>query len=314
MQAFQVPLNSFTLSVCASAGDNQELLSVLHEMREEIRNVRQRIDHDDTSEAISQYPVEKYECLLQELQLSLLVVEAPDEAPQSGSGSTSLYTWDERTEPQQSEDCISFLKGHLKFPCSCVLRAIDKRADFLSVHANALGTTMGLKGTSDLAVLDRAFVTALALRAGIILLFKLKKDIQERDARQAQLQTISGNRVSQFCPVVVLTDLRESWRFYWIKDKDLCMMSIRSASQAFNIMDQLFASHSDPQRDVSAVLPQLLINRTQLRAAQEPANVSPQHEDDDYQMDLLTQGEQMEVDRKRVMLFAAEHIPWMMYS
>jgi len=308
MQAFQVPLNSFTLSVCASAGDNQELLSVLHEMREEIRNVRQRIDHDDTSEAISQYPVEKYECLLQELQLSLLVVEAPDEAPQSGSGSTSLYTWDERTEPQQSEDCISFLKGHLKFPCSCVLRAIDKRADFLSVRASALGTTMGIKGTSDLAVLDSDLANALVPRAGIILLFELKKEIQERDVRQAQLQTISANRVSQFRPVVVLTDLRESWRYYWIKDRSLCMMLARSASQAWDILNALLASHSAPQIHVSAVLSQDLINRTQLAVTQKPANVSSQHENDDYQMDLLTQEEQEEAERKHVMLFAAEHI------
>ena len=314
MQAFQVPLNLFTLSVCASAGDHQALLSVLHELKEEVRHVRQRIDHDDTSEAISQYPVGKYDCLLEELQLSLLVVEAPDEVPQSGSGSTSFYMWDERTEPQQSEDCISFLTGHLKFPRSCVLRAIDKRADFLSVHANALGTTMGIKGTSDLAVLDRDFENALAPRAGIILLFELKKEIQERDARQAQLQTISGNRVSQFRPVVVLTDLRESWRYYWIKDRNLCMMSPRSALQAWDILNALLASHSAPQSDVSAVLSQDLINRTQLAVTQKPANVSSQHENDDYQMDLLTQEEREEAERKHVMLFAAEHIPWMMYS
>jgi len=281
---------------------------------EEVRHVRQRIESDQTSEAISEYPVEKYQRLFEELQLSLLVVQAPDDAPQIGSGNMSLFKWDERTEPQQIEDCLSFLKDHLKIPRCCVLRAIDKWVGFLSVHSKSLGTTVGIRGTSDLAVLDRGFDSALTPRAGIIVLLELKKDPQPKDVRQAHLELIAACRISQFRAVVVLTDLRESWRFYWIKDKDLCMMSIRSASQAFNIMDQLFASHSDPQRDVSAVLPQLLINRTQLRAAQEPANVSPQHEDDDYQMDLLTQGEQMEVDRKRVMLFAAEHIPWMMYS
>ena len=92
------------------------------------------------------------------------------------------------------------------------------------------------------------------------------------------------------------------------------MMSPRSAFQAWDILNALLASHSAPQSDVSAVLSQDLINRTQLAVTQKPANVSSQHENDDYQMDLLTQEEREEAERKHVMLFAAEHIPWMMYS
>jgi len=278
-------------------------------MEGELRTVRQKLESREGSEAISKYPVVKYQQLVQELGLTLVPIEL--DFGQAQMPSSVTYQWDDSGERQQADECLSYLSRQLSIPKSCVLQSVDNEKSFLDVSKSHLGTSHGLQGTSDIAVLDRDMVRHSVKRAGILVLFELKKAVAEGDVRQAQLELIASCKISQFRPVVVLTDLQEEWRTFWLCGKQICM-TICSRAQALFFLNRLLASHDNPGLDLRSVLPDELIDRTLLSSAV-PSQSGPGYADaeDDYQDSLLTKEEQIEQERQWIMSTAAKHLPWM---
>jgi hypothetical protein len=300
------------LAGAAAGGVQESLQPLLHAIQELKVDIFKKLDTDRSTEAISKYPSGKFQQLCTDLHLTPLDVSAPVDQENSNE-EVSPFVWGDRSEPKHMEACLRHLEKYLHINGDCVLKSVDNRSDFLSVNAQTLGSAVGIQGTSDIALLDEKLATQDVPRAGILVLFELKKKAEEKDVRQAQLQLIAACKISNFRPVVVLTDLGLYWRFYWLKERNICMMIMSSASQAYNTLNQLLASHNNHDAGVNGLLPESLINRTRLVSSRTLTG-AVQDDYDDYQETLMTKQERVEAQHKQIMLFAADRIPWMMYS
>ena len=92
-----------------------------------------------------------------------------------------------------------------------------------------------MNGTSDIAIIDSKFDEEMLPQAGIVTLFELKKQVTPEHVLQAHLELIAASRLLQLQPVVVLTDLINTWKIYWIQDAKICIMGLMH-SQAFQVM------------------------------------------------------------------------------
>jgi hypothetical protein len=289
-------------------------VEVLKSLDDRLKNIECILHDDHTSEAISHYPADKYRRLLGQLKLDPLVVDWKAKS----KNKDDIFKWNSETEPKQLSGCKLFMESRLQLPSSCILQSVDNNPHFLDTTAQTMGTSVGIRGTSDLAILDKELHNQGFSRSAIRLLFELKKSPTDQDVQQAVLELISASMMSCYLPVVVLTDLGVDWRFYWLFKNKICIMKIQSALDGFNIIDVLLQSQCESTHGKNtqvASLPELLINRTKLSVAQASAMVLAPQEYDDYQDGLMTDEERVDAEHKRIKLFAVESIPWMvMYS
>ena len=298
------------------AGSSVEILQCLNQVDGRLKSIECTLHDDHSSEAISHYSVEKYRRLLGQLKLDPMVVDW--KLPETQSKKVKAFKWNDETEPKQISMCEKFIGDNIMLPSSCILQSVDKKSHFLDTAAKTMGTSVGIRGTSDLAILDKKLHEQGFSRSAIRLLVELKKSPTDQDVQQAVLQLISASIISCYPPVVLLTDLGFDWRFYSLFESEICIMQIQSPSDGFNLINMLLQSQCENERGNSTqdiLLPEHLIKRTKLSVAHASAMMPAPQEYDDYQDWLMTDEERVEADHKQIKLFAMESIPWMvMYS
>ena len=72
--------------------------------------------------------------------------------------------------------------------------------------------------------MDESFYSVLDYHSGIRAGFKLKKTAQDLDINQAIAELIVTNILSNYAVFLVLTDLNNSWIFYWLSNDRTIMM------------------------------------------------------------------------------------------
>lgn len=72
------------------------------------------------------------------------------------------------------------------------------------------------KETTDIATVESSCVQCHNIVGGIHMEIELKKQLNERHIRQAVMELLTANCLSNYPVVITPTDLRREWVFYWI--------------------------------------------------------------------------------------------------
>jgi hypothetical protein len=87
----------------------------------------------------------------------------------------------------------------------------------LTVSNTMLGTTHSIRGTTDLAFVEVEHHKNNMNRIDLHVMWELEKDAARAHCvRTFHLELIVAARMPNFALVVVLTDLCDDWRFYWL--------------------------------------------------------------------------------------------------
>ncbi len=140
----------------------------------------------------------------------------PVASPEGGGAPSRGFQWTQATEPQQMDACLTWLAAHIDLPRDKRFVDLRKTQDMLNVATVAAPwLPFHLKGTADVAIVDRACVSSGFVSRGLLVIFEFKKAVADIDGRQAIAEFIAADIHSNFSVVLVLTDLNNTWRFFW---------------------------------------------------------------------------------------------------
>ncbi|RUS13953.1 hypothetical protein BC937DRAFT_94551 [Endogone sp. FLAS-F59071] len=122
------------------------------------------------------------------------------------------FVWNNSKEDAQTSCYLQWLNDH-----------VTLSEDVQVYHNSSLPLTTSsvsklstLRGTFNVAFVNKACVLDANVRAGIRVVMKLKKKVVDADSVQAIAELLAENILSQHPVVTVLTDLRDIWRFFWL--------------------------------------------------------------------------------------------------
>ena len=286
-----------------------DIQGAFEEVKAEIRNVRQKLEESDAV-SMSKCPKGKYDIIIQDMGLGLELVHAPDDIQ---GEITQAFQWEPSlTEQKQLLPCLNYLQTNILIPQDCKWKIVDTQQGFLSVPIECSGSRYNLNGTSDIGIIDSEFDDQLLPRAGILVLFELKKRLATEHVQQAHLELIAASRLSQLQPVVVLTDLKDAWNMYWIQNDKICIMGL-TRSQAFQVISLVLQQvYKKAPQETSFQLPDKLVKRTKLERGSY-GRQAVAFDEEDYQDMLLSPAERYQKDRQCIMAAASRVLPWCTY-
>ncbi|CAG8628768.1 13939_t:CDS:2 [Cetraspora pellucida] len=165
------------------------------------------------------------------------------------------FVWDERNEDQHAKDVkddhdqvcrrgyMSYLSDNISISSKFIWYDPKPKKDLLNINDSSL--PYSISGTTDVLVMDESFYRVLDYRSGIQAGFELKKEVQDSDTNQAIAELIVTNLVSNHAVFIVLTDLNNTWIFYWLTNDNLIMMSRTNSRDALAIIEMALAE--DPK-------------------------------------------------------------------
>ena len=159
------------------------------------------------------------------------------------------FVWDERAENQHAEDqkdlqgrvtkrgYMNYLRDNISISSTLVWYDPKSKKDLLNV--NDVSLPYSISGTTDVLVMDESFYSVLDYRSGIRAGFELKKMVQDLDVNQAIAELIATNILSNYAVFLVLTDLNNSWIYYWLSsDSTIMMFRAVNSSNALDIIER----------------------------------------------------------------------------
>jgi len=162
--------------------------------------------------AISQVTVGEYAQFLQELDLSCDYFQL--EVNPSGKHNTPKFKWSRGTEVQHSVDYMNWLNNYIQVPADLQFYKASNNSSLLDTAL--MDRRYILKGTTDVVVTEKNYVRVMDAERGMRVTIELKMEVKQGHQRQAILQLIAANMRSKYPVIALLTDLRETWLFYWL--------------------------------------------------------------------------------------------------
>ncbi|CAB4445170.1 unnamed protein product [Rhizophagus irregularis] len=151
------------------------------------------------------------------------------------------FTWSSLAEDAQCERYLKHLEDVISLPNSLEWYNAKKSQQFLSL-TNQTWLPFNLKGTTDIAILKKGYSSRFGQEVnGCIMTIELKKPkyIDSNARFQTQIQLIAANHWSNYDVIAILTDLNDSWEFFWEDEKDICSYKPDSLEVALKILQQL---------------------------------------------------------------------------
>lgn len=128
------------------------------------------------------------------------------------------YQWDDRYEGSQADRYMPYILQNIKVD-SRQWQWVDvqgQRNLLTQVSMHTLG--YNFKGTTDTILCSRNAVRSQIYTSGMRVLLEVKRAPVHDDSYQAMVILLLANSLNpKFKPVVVLTDLRDSWVFFWLE-------------------------------------------------------------------------------------------------
>ena len=128
------------------------------------------------------------------------------------------YQWDDRYEGTQADKYMPYILHNIKAD-SRQWQWVDVKGQrnlLTQVSMHTLG--YNFKGTTDIILCSRNAVRSRIYTSGMRVLLEVKKAPVYDDSYQAMVILLLANSLNpKFKPVVVLTDLRDSWVFFWLE-------------------------------------------------------------------------------------------------
>jgi len=130
------------------------------------------------------------------------------------------FKWNPRAdEPTQSSEYLTWLELH--FPLREGLQyynGSDSPELLTTMNASA---QFRFKGTTDIAVVEKTYVASSTVSSGVRVAIELKKTPGGKHVMQAVTELLCATAKSNFPVVVLLTDLGDVFRFFWIHEKSI---------------------------------------------------------------------------------------------
>lgn len=124
------------------------------------------------------------------------------------------FTWGPGKEDAHSDQYLKWLKLHVTVPDDVEFYCASRQQNFLST--TLASSRFNLNGTLDVVVVDSAYVEDNNIPAGVRVGLELKKVIGANDYMQAIAELVAASIASKYRVVIVLTDLKSHWQFFWL--------------------------------------------------------------------------------------------------
>ncbi|GBB96549.1 hypothetical protein RclHR1_02780012 [Rhizophagus clarus] len=132
---------------------------------------------------------------------------------------------------------MSYLRDNITIPSTLVWYDPKFKRDLLNI--NDISFPYSISGTADVLIMDESYYNVLDYRSGIRAVFELKKMVQDQDTSQAISELIATNILSNYAVFAVLTDLNDTWIFYWLSnDRAVMMFRAINSSNALDIIEK----------------------------------------------------------------------------
>lgn len=124
------------------------------------------------------------------------------------------FVWGRDKEDAHTDQYLKWLERHVTVPGDVEFYCASKHQNFLST--TLASSQFNLNGTLDVVVVDSAYVKDNNIPAGMRVGLELKKAVGANDYMQAIAELMAANIVSRYRVIIVLTDLKSHWQFFWL--------------------------------------------------------------------------------------------------
>lgn len=138
-------------------------------------------------------------------------------------------TWDNSKEDANGLAYLSWLETNIALPSTMIFELVSSKSNFLST--DLASSKYCLRGTLDTIIVDKAYVEDSNTAAGVHVGMEMKKTVTENDCIQAIIELLAAGIFSNFPVVMVLTDLKQYWQFFWFSRGSVvsCKLDLRRA-------------------------------------------------------------------------------------
>ncbi|CAG8605313.1 1416_t:CDS:2 [Paraglomus occultum] len=171
---------------------------------------------------------------------------------------------------QQRKDINIYLNRHLKpkLPEGVIIFDVSSKRDLLNITKNPL-FPFNVRGGTNLILVEKAAVETGLIQAGIRAIIVLKKNVQDNHSKQAIFEMLIADLcVSDEIRVIgVLTDLVNTWNFYWIeKERTIKSMHLSHRGKALDLIGQL-ASTTQKRESKNPTIGRNIVYREKVKYA-----------------------------------------------
>lgn len=160
--------------------------------------------------------------------------------------SVQPFVWNNSKEEAHSSRYLQWLNDSVTLP-----------EDVQVYHSSSLPFTSSsastLRGTFDVAFVDKACVLDANDRTGIRVVVKLKKEIVNADSIQAIAELLAENILSQHPVVTVLTDLSDIWKFFWLAKGLVVSCTFFDLSKAITLLETIIREPGSTTSDTMLI-------------------------------------------------------------
>jgi hypothetical protein len=183
-------------------------------------------------------------------------------AADADAAADAPFQWAEANEKQQAAAYTEYVCARLS-PLPDNVRLVSASTDLLHPHSPLL--PFNVRGTTDLILVEQTCPSAQLpveeSARGIRALFELKKEMNAAHSQQAIVKLIVADISSAFRPFVLLSDLKESFFFFWLdaaKERNalhpyqIHHLAAPSRKPAFLLLNRLLAQCSRVEDEIRA--------------------------------------------------------------
>ncbi len=164
------------------------------------------------------------------------------EFPESyGGNEVPAFQWSDEDEPKQEARYLAHLNQ--------IIPLRKRHLCWRSINCNRTlfqGKVPGYKltGTADVAVCDTRFPSddSSLIRGSLALIVELKREYEASAFRQGVLELVAHTSMGETAwpPLVLVTDLRDNWRFLWLNDGTKICVLQGTRTQSVKLLLDLF--------------------------------------------------------------------------
>ena len=120
-----------------------------------------------------------------------------------------------KKEDAHAGEYMAWIKQNVTIPSYSLFYNASQDSNLLS--RTSLSQQYNFNGTLDIAIVYKEYAESGYVAGGIFVGIKVKKKVESRHDNQAILEMLLVNVASQYPVIVLLTDLRDAWRYHCVQ-------------------------------------------------------------------------------------------------
>ncbi|RUS22568.1 hypothetical protein BC937DRAFT_88444 [Endogone sp. FLAS-F59071] len=125
------------------------------------------------------------------------------------------FIWGDKKEDTHAQGYLRWLDSNINLPPN--VKFYIASSDVTLLNTTLASRQINIKGTLDLAIVDSKNVKSGNIAGGIRVGIETKKTVKKADAMQVITELITANIFSEYPVVMLLTNLKEHWQFFWLE-------------------------------------------------------------------------------------------------